>query len=110
WRWVEILVRINAGARRLLHARKAGFRRRAKSAISEPAAGTTAALGRNAYDATVSPYRQARRADFRPFIGRRGGGAEIGRPVAHLSSRQPGQHVDPRGGDELDRDPDDGRL
>ena len=53
-----------------------------------------------------------RRAGRRGFAGavvayRPGGGTEGGRHSQALSPRQPGQHVDPRRGDDLHRDSDD---
>src|ERR1700752_3042672 len=42
------------------------------------------------------------------YVGRRSTGAKARWRLADLSPRQPGQHVDPRGRDELRRDPDDG--
>src|SRR5437763_4060441 len=42
----------------------------------------------------------------RGAAGRAGGGAEKRRDAQILSPRQPGEHVDPRGGDDLDRGAD----
>src|SRR5437868_5303821 len=49
------------------------------------------------------------RGDHRP-IGRAGGGAEERRDPAPFPPRQPGERLDPRGGDDLGRGADDGRL
>src|SRR5712672_1004581 len=49
------------------------------------------------------------RGGHRP-IRRAGGGAEERRDPQILSPRQPGEHVDPRRGDDLDRGADDERL
>ena len=55
----------------------------------------------------LESVRRARRQSLRLASPAGLGAAERRRP-AHVSPRQPGEHVDPRGGDVLDRDPGDG--
>src|SRR6202023_1910680 len=84
-----------------------GFPWRRKSASIPPADGKTAALGRKVDGRLAWPQRGARRAVCRFRGSGERAGAEAWRRAAGLSPRQPGRPADPRGGDELDRDPDD---
>ena len=76
--------------------------------------GGRAAVFRNkGFSADESCISRIRRVGGAAFgIGRRrcGAGPKAGRDIAGLSPRQPGQHVDPRGGDGRRHHADDGCL